>query len=55
MHVPQQRHGHINFVVCSKEGKIDKIIFSKKYQESYREAREAKWGDSLSELPSPEN
>lgn len=51
VHVPQHRHGHSNFVVCSKEGKIEKIIFSKKHQGSYREAREAEWGDSVNEIP----
>ncbi len=51
VHVPQARHGHSNFVVCSKAGKIEKIIFSKKHQGSYKEAREAEWGDSLNEIP----
>lgn len=47
VHVPQHRHGHLFCMACTEKGNIEKVIFSKKHKEKYRQAKEARWGDGL--------
>ena len=42
---PQKRSGHVEFVVCQKEG-IQKKITSKKEGDLYKQQKKLEWGDS---------
>lgn len=47
VHAPRHRHGHTHLVLCTHRGALEPTIISRKYGELYRQAREARWGDSL--------
>lgn len=47
VHAPRHRHGHTHLVLCTVRGQLEPTIISRRYQELYRLAREAKWGDAL--------
>jgi ribosomal protein RSM22 (predicted rRNA methylase) len=53
LHVPQHRTGHSNFITCTQEGTVQKIVLSKKHGSTYKRAREALWGDII-EAPKEE-
>lgn len=42
---PQKRPGHVLLSLCTKEGKLEERIVSKKQKETYRIARKSSWGD----------
>lgn len=43
---PQVHSGHVDFVLCGREG-LEKKIISKRMGEFYKKARKLDWGDSL--------
>lgn len=43
---PQQRSGHVNFVLCTLDGKQNKVV-SRREGESYHAARKLEWGDGF--------
>lgn len=43
---PQHHSGHIDFVLCAKEG-LEKKVISRRHKELYKLARKLDWGDVL--------
>ncbi|MBS4167808.1 small ribosomal subunit Rsm22 family protein [Parachlamydia sp. AcF125] len=43
---PQKRSGHVHLRVCTSKG-IQKAIISKRHKDLYKQAQDAKWGDTL--------
>ena len=42
---PQKRKGHVNLHLCEPNGKLEKVVVSKKDKDLYSQAKELEWGD----------
>ena len=49
---PQIRSGHVNLVLCERDGVHDRTI-SRKQGDGYRQAKGAAWGDAIAPPPAP--
>lgn len=44
---PNKQKGHVQIVLCTKSGQVEKKTVSRREREDYRKARDAEWGSSM--------